>query len=235
MPPWFLHLCLFLALQLLHPRERFQRWDTQRNQHVTYLPNGTFLPSQASLRNNVIYSCCSAVSADTSLFTCSPFWILHSHLGQVMLGFTDANFPFCMFVTLFSVFMYHCTLNIYPLIIFYCLFYFLFISFLWNAHYTLKHNFLKSSTEQIHVFIANSLFIHNFCQSWWFTVNWPVRIWVRNYMGRIRTCAIEVHKSYAGQHNRIKFINIHYTSHYWGLDFFCVEFYELEVFYTLWL
>lgn len=51
---------------------------------------------------------------------------------------------------------------------------------------------LWRAVYQVH---TDPRFIQSFCQRWWFTVNWPVKIWVRNYMGRIRTCAIQASKS----------------------------------------
>lgn len=90
MPPCFPHLHLFLPPRLLPPqsqgRDARDGMHERRNQHTTHLPIGTSLPSQASFGNNVIYLCCSAVSAGTELLTDCAVSLCHlrARFAQVM-------------------------------------------------------------------------------------------------------------------------------------------------------
>lgn len=154
MPLCFLRLHLFL-FQLLplqtQGRNARDGMHEQKNQHITHLPTGTSLPSQ--VRNNVIYLCCSAVSADTELLTDCTVSLCHLraqfYSDNEMFYWSEFSFSLWVNATLFSAlsqlqkFMYLCRLNtthtyFLSLKTLFChFFYTLFIYVKWVAKHTL--------------------------------------------------------------------------------------------------
>lgn len=121
-PP--LHLLLAPQFFLLQTRgsDAGDGIHEQRNQHITHFPIGTSLASRASSGNNVIFLCCSAVSADAEVLTDCSVSLCHLRARfrseNVMLRSCECRFSlwvnaifFTFHLSLLQRFMYRCRLN----------------------------------------------------------------------------------------------------------------------------